>query len=120
MVTPATVTITIRDDDERELVLSQTQVDITETDGNVTETYTVELGSQPTADVTVELMRAGANDLTTLPVVSPTILTFTPDDWNIEQTVTVTVAADEDAEDEHMTVMHDVSGGTTGRARTRR
>ena len=117
-MTPATVTIT--DDDERELVLSQTQVDITETDGNATETYTVELGSQPTADVTVELMRTGVEDLTTLPMVSPTILTFTADDWSIPQTVTVTVAADEDAEDERMTVTHDVSGGTTGRARTRR
>ena len=110
-----TTTVSIGDDDVRGLTLSGgQQLLLTEADVPVMETYTVKLGSQPTANVTVTLIRTGADDLTTLPMVSPTILTFMPGDWRIEQTVTVTVAADEDAGDERMTVTHDVSGGDYG------
>ena len=56
-------------------------------------TYTLVLGTAPTADVTVTVAAAdgGDADLT----VSPSSLTFTTADWNTAQTVTVSAAADD-------------------------
>lgn len=49
-------------------------------------TYQVSLGSKPTADVTVTPMSEDG----TLVTLSPEELTFTPENWNVSQTVTVT------------------------------
>ena len=107
--------VTLTDDDERGLVLSEASpLSLAEADVPVTETYTVELASQPTTAVTVSLTVEGANALTTEPTVLPTSLEFTVVDWNIPRTVTVTVLADGDAVDERATVMHAVSGGDYG------
>ena len=51
-----------------------------------TDTYTVVLGSQPTADVSI----AVASGTTAVATVSPATLTFTTTNWNTMQTVTVT------------------------------
>jgi large repetitive protein len=56
----------------------------TETGG--TASFTVRLNSQPTANVTLGLSSSD----TTEGSVSPTSLTFTPGNWNLPQTVTVT------------------------------
>ncbi len=58
-------------------------------------TYTVVLNTKPTADVTID----------------PPTLTFTPENWNVPQTVTVTAAEDDDELHETATVTHTVSGG---------
>ena len=50
----------------------------------------VSLGSQPTGDVTLSL----TNDSPTLVTMSPTSLTFTPSNWNTEQTVTYSAMDD--------------------------
>jgi hypothetical protein len=55
-------------------------------------TFTVVLGSQPTADVRVALSSSDATEGT----VSPASLTFTPANWNAPQTVTVTGVNDAD------------------------
>ena len=103
------------DGDERGLTLSRgNNLSLTETNVPVTETYTVVLDSQPTAMVTVNLVVAGADGLTTLPAVTPARLEFTAGDWDLPQTMTVTVEADGDAEDESATVTHEVSGGDYG------
>jgi hypothetical protein len=75
------------------------------TPGGPAQTYTVVLTSQPTADVTITIAQgtiavdppgASGNDITTGGplVVTPTTLTFTHDNWNQPQTVTVSLPAD--------------------------
>ena len=52
-------------------------------------TYTVQLSTQPTGDVTITV----SSDNAALGTVSPTTITFTPSNWEIPQTVTITGAA---------------------------
>ncbi len=77
------------DDDTVGLVLSKTSVMTSENTADQTvnrDTFTVKLGSQPTADVTVALMSSDTGEAT----VSPSSLTFTMTTWDAAQTVTVT------------------------------
>jgi len=63
---------------------------LTTTEAGGAATFTIVLNSQPTANVTIPL---SSND-TTEGTVSPTSVTFTPANWNIAQTVTITGADD--------------------------
>ena len=72
-------------------------------------TYTVVLRSQPSGPVTVTPSVAGSPDVT----VSGA-LTFTAEDWDRAQTVTVSAAQDADAANDRATVEHTVSGGGYG------
>ena len=101
-VSPAAVTI--EDNDEGGVAISETELTILE--GN-TDTYTVVLTSQPTGNVTVTVNDPADNTDVT---ADPATLTFTTTDWNVAQTVTVTVAQDDDAADETATITHTVSG----------
>ena len=56
-----------------------------------TDTYTVVLGTLPTAHVEIEIESGDTGAAT----VGPTILTFTPSNWNTAQTVTVTGVDDD-------------------------
>ncbi|MGD0517770.1 MAG: hypothetical protein ABSA26_09570, partial [Thermoguttaceae bacterium] len=60
-----------------------------------TNNFTVALTSQPTANVTVSIIKqaGGDADLT----AAPTTLTFTTANWNVAQTVTINAAADADS-----------------------
>ena len=69
-------------------------------------TYEVRLGSQPTADVTVDI--AGGGDVTT----NPASLTFTASDWNMAQEVTASAAEDNDTVNDVVTVTHAVASGS--------
>ena len=93
---PADATLTITDDDERGISVSPVTLTLAEVDDPLTEsatehqkTYSVELDSQPTGTVTVNLS-SGDTKIATL---SETSLEFTASDWNA-QTVTVTAVAD--------------------------
>ena len=68
--------------------------------------YTVVLDARPTASVTIDVTAGG--DVT----VAPTSLTFTPDNWSTEQTVTVRAAGDDDAVDDEQTIIHAVDSGS--------
>ena len=70
------------------LVLSRTDINLYEGRSG---TYTVALASQPTSDVTVTIGQRPPGRAT----VTPTSLTFTADNWNTAQTVTIT--SEEDA-----------------------
>ena len=71
-------------------------------------TYTVELNTQPTSDVTVTVNDpAGKTDVT----AESASLTFTTSNWGTSQTVTVSAAEDDDASRDTATVTHIVSGG---------
>ena len=72
-------------------------------------TYTIVLRSEPTGDVTV---RPSSSD-DTVATVTPNRLTFTPDNWDTLQTVTVTGVDDDRVNDPDRRAMvsHDISGG---------
>ena len=71
------------------------------------ETYTIQLDSQPTANVTVNIFDPANNAVTT----APATLTFTPDNWGNPQTVTVTCVEDDNGVNEESIVIHVVGGG---------
>ena len=110
------IAVTVTDDDDRGLTISEDSVKVTEAAGdNRTASYTVALASQPTATVTVSLS-SGDEDAAT---VSPATLTFTNGDWSVPQSVTVTAVDDEiltdrDAYPRKTTITHTASGGDYG------
>ena len=101
------MTINIRDNDVRNVVISATSVLVPEGGSS---SYTVVLTSQPTGQptgsVTVTPSRTGSPDVT----VSPSPLTFTTGNWSTEQTVTVSAVHDPDAANDTARVSHAVSG----------
>ena len=99
--------ITITDDDTRGVTISATTLTVAE---GASETYTVVLDSEPTADVTVTVSGAASTDL----AVTPSSLTFTDSDWSTAQTVTVAADEDADADNDEVTLTHAVSGGDYG------
>ena len=109
-VTAGSVTVTITDDDTVGVTISETALSIDEGGSG---SYTVKLDTEPTGDVTVAIAGHADTDITLLGVtLSNDALTFTPDNWNTVQTVTVTAAEDDDAVDEEeATLAHSASGG---------
>ena len=97
--------VTIVDDDNRSVVVSQAELTVDEGD---TTAYTVVLTQEPTDDVTVtpEVQGAKNADIT---VSGP--LTFTRQDWDTPQTVTVTAAADSNRANGSAAIAHPVAGG---------
>jgi predicted RND superfamily exporter protein len=76
-------------DTDASIVLSQSTVALDE--GTIA-TYTVNLFSQPTVDTVV--MLSTLDDYALDATISPPVLTFTSENWNVPQTVTVTAAQD--------------------------
>ena len=85
------------------LALSRTDLIINE---GSTGTYTVVLTSQPTADVAVTIADHPAGRAT----VSPTSLTFTADNWNTPQTVTISSTEDSNYLDRWLILRHTATG----------
>ncbi len=74
------------------------------TEGGGTDTYTVVLTSQPSADVSIAI----TVDVET--TVAPTALLFTSTNWNVPQVVTITAVNDTDNEGLHSgLITHTVS-----------
>ena len=79
------------------------------TEGGATDTYTVVLNSKPVANVTINL------DTTNKQVTSSAnSLTFTPANWNVAQTVTVTAVNDTVGEGKHSGVIQHAATSTDG------
>ncbi|MGW3352061.1 glycoside hydrolase family 48 protein [Nonomuraea rubra] len=90
VTTSAPVGITVSPDTGPALVVSPTTVSVPETG---TANFGVKLSQAPSANVTVSAARAsGDTDLT----VTPASRTFTPSNWNTEQTFTLGAADDAD------------------------
>ena len=101
-VTVPNVTVSIVENDDPGITLSTNTLEVRE---GAKRTYTVKLDAQPVANVTVEIQDGGDVD------VNPSSLTFTPQDWDSRQTVTVEAEHDEDtASDQPVVVMHRASG----------
>ena len=91
------------------VVLSVRELTITE--GN-SATYTVRLAGQPPGDVAVVAIITNAPPNVT---ISDTSLTFTPDNWDSPQTVTVSSSADDNSYGYWVAITHTASGsGFTG------
>ena len=92
-------------------MLSETGLTVTEGDA-AGSSYTVKLATRPSGSVTVSISGHNGTDLslsgTTL---SSNMLTFTVDNWNTVQTVTVKAGQDYDAVNDTATLTHTASGG---------
>ena len=100
----ANVSVTVRDDDQNiGVTISETSLTIEE---GASDTYTVVLMSMPAGDVTVTISGHADTDAS----LDKTTLTFTDQDWNTPQTVTVTAEHDGDANNEDdVTLTHTVT-----------
>ena len=104
----ASVTVTPDDDDTAGATVTPTALTVTE---GSTGTYTVALATQPTAAVTVAVGR----DLRGRHGGDRSSLTFSTSNWGTPQTVTVSLAQDDDAADDAaVTLTHTPSGGDYG------
>ena len=108
-LTASPVTATESDNDEAGVTVTPTALTVTE--GGST-TYEAALAAQPSDDVTVTVSLASGSDADI--TVNTASLTFTPDDWSVAQTVTVSAAEDADAWNGSATIEHAVSGGDYG------
>ncbi len=104
-----TVTVTVVDDDIPGVRISTRgsspdRLDVREGQQN---TYTVRLNTQPiTMGNVIVTVNGASGDVS----VTGSPLTFTTDTWNMEQTITVTAAEDDDAVPDTVTLTHGVTG----------
>ena len=89
------------------LALSRTDLEIYEGESGA---YTVALASQPAADVTVAVGHRPPGRAT----VTPASLTFTADNWNTPQTVTITSTEDANYVDRWVLLRHVATGDDYG------
>ena len=106
-VTAESVTVTITENDAVGVAIAPMSLTVTEGDATGA-SYTVVLDSQPTADVTIDISGHADTDVT----LDKTTLTFTSENWETPQTVTVRAAQDDDAADDTQTVSHAVADGS--------
>ncbi len=107
-----TVTATESDNDTKGFTFSSSNVSVTE---GSTATYKVKLATEPTASVTVTVARSstGAQD-SDLSVKTGGTLTFTTDNWDTDQTVTLEAKEDDDGDDGTADIAHSATGGGYG------
>ena len=103
-ITIANVTVTVTDNDTANLVVSASSLTVGEAGSD---TFTVKLATQPSANVTVGV----SSDDTGAATASPANLTFTMSDWDTTQTVTVSGVDDSDTAPENVTVSLSATGG---------
>ena len=89
------VTVTVMDDDMNHLVVSPTEVTVVE-EGAAGGTYTIALNREPSGNVTVVVTADNPGILDEFPASNPTrVFTFTPQNWSVAQTVTLTQQGDD-------------------------
>ncbi len=98
--------VTVTDNDSAGLVISKDNLTVGEGDA-AGRSYTVALATQPTASVTVTITGHDGTDLT----LNSDTLTFTVNDWDDAQTVTVKAGQDDDGVNDTATLTHTASGG---------
>ena len=101
----AELTVTIDEDDDPGVTVSDPSLTVREGDSN---TYTVVLNTQPSTNVEVEVVVPLNTDVS----VSPSSRMFTPQNWDMPQDFQVSAAEDNDAlPDASVTLTHEASGG---------
>ena len=106
-ISAGSVTATEADNDKPGVTISPTSVTVPE---GGSASYTVQLDTPPTFDVTVYVVLGPASDPDAKVTVSPDSLVFTDSDWNVPQTVTIFAAEDADSSDVRVTVRHGLAG----------
>ena len=105
------VRVEIEDDDYPGVTVTPRTIELRE--GGQT-TYTAVLDTLPTGTVTVEpgFEPNSDSDIT----LAPSVLRFTPRNWNIPQAVRVSAAQDSDADADNARIKHTISGADYARA----
>ncbi len=103
-ITRQPLVITITDNDTLGFTLSSTSLTVTE---GRTATYTIRLGSRPSATVSI-LPQTFNADVATVSPATPSSLDFTTDNWNMPQTVTVMGVEDTNRNHESVQLTHAV------------
>ena len=104
--TVPSVLVKVTENDSAGVSIDPTRLTIGEGDSD---TYTVVLDSEPSAQVTVTISGHSGTDVS----LSDTELTFTTGNWDTAQTVTVSAEQDDDAAvDTDVTLTHAVSGAS--------
>ncbi len=110
-VVAGSIEVTVTDNDEEGVTVSATELTVGETgDGS----YTIVLNSQPTGTVTVT--PAAGGDHPDAIAITPPELTFTTENWNNAQTVTVTGQRDhvDNEADRTASISHSAGGDYAG------
>jgi subtilisin family serine protease len=109
-LTVSTVTAGITDNDLPVVTISESGGSTSVTEGGATDTYTVVLGRRPCADVTI--IATPDSQVAVDNGRGGRTLTFTPADWSVPQTFTVSAVDDTVVEGPHTgTIAHAASGG---------
>ena len=103
------VSVTVRDNDVRAVSVTPSRVTVMEEDATGS-SYEVVLRTQPTETVTVTVSGTSGTEVT----ATPSTLTFTTENWDTPQSVTVEAAADANNRNELVTLTHRASGGDYG------
>ncbi|MBF2760078.1 MAG: hypothetical protein ISN28_07365, partial [Ectothiorhodospiraceae bacterium AqS1] len=98
------VVVTVTENDPLGLTVSVSTLTV---DEGSTGTFTVNLDTEPSASVMVDITRPSNADVTT----TPTSLTFTTDNWDTPRTVTVNAAEDDDGIQDSLTLRMKATGG---------
>ena len=86
-----------------QVLIQESDASTVVTEGGASDTYQVLLNTQPTADVTINLQPDGQT------TVNQNSLVFTPENWNVPQTVTVNAVDDNAGESQHIsTIAHNI------------
>ena len=105
--TPSIAQVAVTDDDVAGVTITPTS-GLTTTEAGGTATFTVELDSQPAANVVIGVSSSNEDE----GMVSTDELTFTDSDWNRQQTVTVT-GVDDDVDDGNQTYTIELAAATS-------
>ena len=108
-VTVSSVTATEADNDTAGVTVTPTALSVPE---GSNAKYTVVLDTQPSADVTIAVSFASSSDEDI--TVDKTSLTFTTDNWDAAQEITVSAEEDDDALNGVATIEHSASGADYG------
>lgn len=89
-----THTVTIIDDDEADIIVTESGDTTEVAEGGAGDSYTIVLGSQPAENVTITISFDAAQLVVNGDTDGTTSITFTPSDWDDVQTVTVAAVDD--------------------------
>ena len=99
-LTAGSVVVTVTDDDTAGVTISETSLEIQEGDSD---TYTIVFDTEPTGNVALTIGGVTGTDVS----LDRNSITFTPINWQVVRTVTVTAEEDDDAVDEEVvTITH--------------
>ena len=108
----ATVNVSVIDDEVPGIRVSTSEVTISQEDGG-TGTFEVQLNTPPTGDVTVTIESRDTGAVT-VTAPDPATLTFTTQNYNLNQQVTLTSVDDNDVGDESVDIVVSSSGANYG------